>query len=77
MIPELKRGDLVRVRKGRKVFVVSNVYPPCGYREHSLFKIDAPTSFNHRKAAQHPDAAKRVADAFATYTRDDLTLVEP
>lgn len=58
----LKIGDHVRLGKGRKVYQVTAI---AVVRGETLHNIDA--------TADHPDAATRVQDAFASYTRDQLT----
>ncbi|SKM82102.1 Uncharacterised protein [Mycobacteroides abscessus subsp. massiliense] len=61
----IPRNALVRIGKGKKVYRVA-VVPRRGV-EDGLYYL--------RPDADHPDAAKRLADAFRWYKADELELV--
>ncbi|SII88849.1 Uncharacterised protein [Mycobacteroides abscessus subsp. abscessus] len=58
----LRKGHMVRIRKGGKVYRVVVIDPDKG-----LVRIAA--------GAKHPDAAKRVVDGFRLYAADTLIRV--
>lgn len=61
----IRRNDLVRIgATGRKVYRVDI---STSDRDGQLFRLEAD--------ANHPDAAKRVPDAFRCYRVDDLVRV--
>lgn len=62
----IKRNDLVTIGKGRKVYRV----------ETSTTDRDGKQKFYLEADADHPDAAKRVTDAFRWYGADELTRVD-
>lgn len=67
MTTRFKRGDLVYIGKGRKVFRVHKAWPPNSIRDHTLYMIEA--------SADHPDAGKRLPDAFKNYRDEELSAV--
>ena len=71
---KLKHDSLVRIGKGRKVYRVAKRLPtgrgPVG-PDHTL-----PVVYVLAADAVHPDAAKRLPDAFRRYRSDELTVVE-
>lgn len=60
----MRRGEYVRIGKGRKVYQICAV---SGIGEGTLYKLAA--------TADHPDAAVREQDAWAWYPAQRLTLV--
>lgn len=65
MSEPIRRNDLVRIGKNRKVYRVK-VAPHRESTDHTYY-LEAD--------ADHPDAAKRQPDAFRWYRRDELTKV--
>lgn len=62
----IKKNELVRISKGRKVYRVRTAVRQDGTGIwHFYLEADA----------EHPDAAKRVPDAFRWYTADELRKV--
>lgn len=60
----MKRGDYVRLGRGRKVYQICAVSALLG---EPVYKLAA--------TAEHPDAAVREQDAFAWYPADRLSQV--
>lgn len=60
----LRKGALVRIGKNKRVYRVAKVAKP-GVEQRYYLEADA----------EHPDAAKRLADAFRWYSADELTRV--
>ncbi|CPR79431.1 hypothetical protein [Mycobacteroides abscessus] len=65
MTKRIPRNALVRIRKGKKVYRVA-VVPRRGVETDKYYLMPD---------ADHPDAAKRLADAWRWYTVDELTRV--
>jgi hypothetical protein len=61
----IKRNDLVRIGKNAKVYRV----------EVSTTDRDGKQKFHLEADADHPDAAKRLSDAFRWFRPDELTPV--
>ena len=66
MSATIRSGDLVRINRGKKVYRVS--IKSKAINGGAVFYLEAD--------ALHPDAAKRVPDAFRWYRPEELTLVE-
>lgn len=62
---KIRRNCLVRIGGGKKVYRVAIIDHEDGVAWHML-----------EAGAKHPDAAKRVPDAFRGYKAEELRLVE-
>lgn len=65
----IRENSLVRIGKGTRVYRVSEVFTVNDLAY-------AGELFNLESDAKHPDAAKRLPDAFRQYAADELALVD-